>query len=134
MMLLGFGLIIIGAATLASGIVRENMLVLYFISTICTALGIYAARVLYFSLLEEGRIPMALTGTAVGLISLIGFTPDIFMGPLTGYFLDNFEGINGHRFVFGIMALFALIGLLFTMFFDMIINSKTGGELLTEDK
>jgi hypothetical protein len=32
---------------------------------------------------------LALTGTAVGLVSLTGYTPDIFAGPAMGYLLDN---------------------------------------------
>jgi len=121
-MLFGFLLIIGGSIVLASGVTDNSQTVAFTVTTTCTALGIYAARVLYFSLLKEGRIPIALTGTAVGLVSLIGFTPDIYMGPLMGYFLDTFEGGNGHRFVFAIMGIFALLGILFTFLFNLTSN------------
>ncbi len=74
------------------------------------ATGVYAARALYFAVMERGRIPLTLTGTAVGLVSLIGFTPDIFAGPAMGYLLDNTPGATGHRHVFWMLAVFSLIG------------------------
>ena len=39
----------------------------------------YALRGIYFALLEEAAIPSALTGTATGLISLVAYTPDVFV-------------------------------------------------------
>jgi MFS family permease len=130
-MLYGFLLIIIGSGILASGIIDHGEIIVFIIATACTALGVYTVRVLYFSLLKEGRIPLIYTGTAVGLISLIGFTPDIFMGPLMGYFLDTFSGGNGHRFVFGFMGLFALLGILFTLLFNLTAN-RGHAESLTD--
>ena len=61
-------------------------------------------------MLEEGRIPVILTGTAVGVISIIGYTPDIFSGPLIGYFIDSYEGVKGYNYVFMILAGFSFIG------------------------
>ena len=74
------------------------------------ATGVYAARSLYFAVMQKGKIPLILTGTAVGLISLIGYTPDIFAGPAYGYLLDNDPGIKGHQNVFWMLAVFSFIG------------------------
>ena len=60
--------------------------------------------------MQRGKIPLVLTGTAVGLISLIGYTPDIFAGPAYGYLLDNSPGIQGHQHVFWMLAIFSLVG------------------------
>jgi len=60
--------------------------------------------------MEKGKIPLILTGTAVGLISLVGFTPDIFAGPAIGYLLENSPGAKGHQHVFWMLALFSFIG------------------------
>jgi sugar phosphate permease len=54
---------------------------------------------LVFAVMENGQIPLALTGTAVGLVSLKGYTPDIFAGPAMGYLLDNSQGEQGHQHV-----------------------------------
>ena len=59
-------------------------------------------------------LPFELTGTAVGLISVIGYTPDIFIGPIMGYFLDGSPGIWGHQQLFIFLAIFAFMGSLAT--------------------
>ena len=63
-------------------------------------------------ILKEGDISLALTGTAVGVISLSGYTPDIFAGPLMGYFLDKFSVVEGHQYVYACIGLFSIIGLI----------------------
>lgn len=108
----GFALSVVAALFFASGwlVPGQNF---FFLSTIfIAAVGIYAARVLYFAVMEEGKIPLHLTGTAVGVISFIGYTPDIFAGPLTGYLLDRSPGEQGFLDVFWALALFSAVGLI----------------------
>jgi len=99
-----------GALLFATGIISASATFLFFISILVVATGVYAARSLYFAVMERGQIPLVLTGTAVGLISLIGYTPDIFAGPAMGYLLDNSPGAEGHQDVFWMLALFSFIG------------------------
>jgi len=56
----------------------------------------------------------------VGVISLTGYTPDIFAGPLMGYFLDQYPGILGHQYVFVLLVGFAVLGLLASWRFAII--------------
>ena len=46
----------------------------------------------------------------MGLISVIGFLPDVFFGPLSGIALDNVPGAAGHQIVFAGTAILALVG------------------------
>ena len=108
----GFFVMLTGSVLFASGILVADQYILFFISLIILALGTYAIRALYFAILKEGDISLALTGTAVGVISLSGYTPDIFAGPLMGYFLDKFPGIEGHQYVYAFLGLFSFIGLI----------------------
>ncbi len=114
---LGFLLSIVGAVLFASGLLGPGTDVMFFLTIIITAIGVYAARVLYFAVLKEGKIPLVLTGTAVGIISFIGYTPDIFAGPMIGYFLDNFETVQGHHYVFWLLAGFSGVGFLASVIF-----------------
>jgi hypothetical protein len=82
------------------------------VAIVSTALAVYAMRGLYFAIMEEADIPVKVTGTVVGLASIIGYLPDIYMGPLMGYFLDSYPGVQGHRYVFIVMAAFALTGMM----------------------
>ena len=100
----------LGALLFALGFVSGSTTLLFLISILIVAGGVYAARCLYFAVMEKGRIPLELTGTAVGLISLIGYTPDIFAGPVMGILLDESKGIVGHQQVFWMLAVFSLIG------------------------
>ncbi len=108
----GFVTMLIGSTIFAFGIVQLNMNFVFYLSLIIVATGTYAIRALYFSIMQEGRIPLIMTGTAVGLISVVGYTPDIFAPPIFGYFLDKYPGLLGHQYVFTILVLFSILGLL----------------------
>ena len=76
-----------------------------------TALAVFALRGIYFALLEETGIPLHLTGIAVGTISMLAYTPDIFAPLLAGWLVDNSPGVLGYQRYFGILAAVAVIGL-----------------------
>lgn len=109
-LLVSFIVAVAGSLIFATGILEGTATILFFLSIFILASGIYAARALYFAVMQQGRIPLVLTGTAVGLISLVGYTPDIFVGPAMGYLLDEFPGAAGHRMVFWMFAFFSTIG------------------------
>lgn len=100
----------LGGLLFALGFVSASATTLFFVSVLITASGVYAARCLYFAVMEQGNIPIELTGTAVGLISLVGYTPDIFAGPAMGYLLDGAKGSTGHQQVFWMLVVFSAIG------------------------
>ena len=108
----GFALSVLGAGSFATGWLGPDSIGLFVLSTVVVATGVYGVRALYFATMQEGLIPVALTGTAVGMISLVGYTPDIFAGPMMGYLLDASPGEAGHQQVFGLLAAFGLVGLL----------------------
>lgn len=108
----GFVIMALGSIVFASGILGPQSVVFFIFSLFFIALGVYAIRVLYFAVLQEGKIPLALTGTAVGVISVIGYTPEIFAGPAMGFLLDASPGELGHQHVFWMLGGFAFIGFL----------------------
>ena len=123
-MIIGFIIMIIGAVVFASGYIAPGLNALFMLSLIVTATGTYAVRTLYFAALQEGKIPLAVTGTAVGAISVIGYTPDIFVGPIMGYLLDQSPGELGHQHVFVMLTMFAFIGLLAAIGFRRVTNKS----------
>jgi len=80
--------------------------------------AVFALRGVYFALLEENRTPAYFTGAATGMVSFVGYTPEIFFAPITGRILDASPGIVGHQnyflFLAGVMviALFVVAWLL----------------------
>ena len=111
-----YALTLAGSLMIGAGIMQADTGITLLYLTL-TAAGIYGVRALYFAVLGEANIPVALTGTAVGIVSFIGFTPDIFMGPLMGYLLDSHPGPEGHQHLFLTLAAFALTGLIASIFF-----------------
>ncbi|GAB5474317.1 MAG: MFS transporter [Maribacter sp.] len=110
-LILSFVLSLAGGVLFASGIIGPSYTALFFISVVIIAVGVYSARTLYFAVMQEGRIPLKLTGTAVGLISVVGYTPDIFAGPAYGYLLDAHPGKEiGHQNVFWMLVAFSFVG------------------------
>ncbi len=109
-LVLSFAFSFFGALLFATGIISDSATILFFMSILVVAIGVYAARSLYFAVMESGEIPLVLTGTAVGLISIVGYTPDIFAGPAMGYLLDSSPGETGHQHVFYMLALFSFVG------------------------
>lgn len=75
------------------------------------ALAVFALRGVYFALFEEVRIPLASTGIAVGVVSMIGYTPDIIAPLLAGWLADQFVGATGYRIYFAMLSGLAGIGL-----------------------
>ena len=67
-------------------------------------------RGIYFATIDEANIPRHVTGTAIGIVSLIGFTPDVFVSPICGKLLDEYDGAAGYRAIFLLMMVFAVIG------------------------
>jgi MFS family permease len=109
MTIVSFVLLLAGSGFLAGGQAVTAML---FLTAVVTAsLGIFALRGLYYALMREGKVPLAWTGTAVGIVSVLGYTPDVFMPPLMGYLLDASPGVPGHQHVFAVIGGFSLIGL-----------------------
>jgi MFS family permease len=108
---------VFGGFLFASGIMQPSSTGLFFLSVVIIAVGIYSARALYFAVMQEGKIPLVLTGTAVGLISLVAYTPDIFAGPVVGYFLDTYPGRVGHQYVFSMLTGFSLVGCIATVIY-----------------
>ena len=86
------------------GLVWANLAVSY--------MAVFGLRGVYFALLEENRVPPFLTGAVAGTVSFIGYTPDVFFGPITGRILDAAPGVVGHQNYFLFMFVTALLGLL----------------------
>ena len=87
---------------------------------IIACIAVYGLRGVYFALFEEASLPVALTGTAAGVVSIIGYTPDIFVGPIAGWLLDTYPGATGHQYLYLCLAGTAAVGLVASVTFSML--------------
>ncbi len=70
----------------------------------------YAVRGIFWSTLESCRIPSRIKGLAIGAISLIGYSPDIYLPLLNGLLLDRYPGKLGYSIYFIAIALTGVLG------------------------
>ncbi|HIZ76093.1 MAG TPA: MFS transporter [Firmicutes bacterium] len=84
------------------------MIALVLMLLFCAA--IFAMRGIYFAPMDECNVPKHLTGTAVGVISVIGFFPDVYMNAVAGTLMDAFPGAQGYKYLFIVMLAFAIVG------------------------
>jgi len=123
-----FAILIISYASWSAATPLGSGIALIYVNFFTTYAAVYALRGIYFALLEENRTPKFLTGAAVGMISLVGYTPDIFFGPITGRILDANPGLIGHQNYFMFLASIAVVGLLMVAW--LIRLRRHGGESL----
>ncbi|KVR61832.1 MFS transporter [Burkholderia cepacia] len=70
----------------------------------------YAIRGLYWSLLDDCKVPTHCAGLAIGLISVLGYSPDVFVPLINGYVTQTYPGAHGYQLYFGYIAAIALCG------------------------
>jgi nitrate/nitrite transporter NarK len=107
-----FALLLVSQLFFAVFTPRPNMAWVLVLNILAGSTVIFGLRGLYYALFEESRIPATVTGTAVGLVSVIGYTPDIFVSFSGGVLLDNSPGLQGHQHYFYFLAAFAATGLI----------------------
>jgi len=89
-----------------------DLFAIMLVNVAIASLAIFALRGIYFALLEEGGVPLAVTGTAGGVVSAVGFTPDVFMPVLGGVLLDRYPGIAGYQYIYLVAAGMCTIGMI----------------------
>ncbi|MCP5200786.1 MAG: MFS transporter [Gammaproteobacteria bacterium] len=106
-----FGILVVSYALLATLDATPAFIAIVYANLIVTYAAVFALRGVYFALLEATRVPATMTGAAVGLVSVVGFTPDIFFAPIAGRLLDAAPGMDGHQHYFALLAAIAVVGL-----------------------
>ena len=116
-LLWSFVALVLFAGLLGSGLLPASLPIFFLLTVAGASAAICALRGVYYAIFPEANIPLVSTGTAVGLVSVIGYTPDIFMGPLMGWLTDRSPGAAGHEHLFLAVAGFAAGGLVATTLF-----------------
>ncbi|WP_236208142.1 MFS transporter [Pseudomonas tohonis] len=86
----------------------------------------YAIRGLYWAILDSCHIPLRITGLAIGIISVVGYSPDVFIPLINGWIADAFPGFPGYRIYFGYIAAIGALGVLAAFTLKKRIDRKAG--------
>lgn len=68
----------------------------------------------YYIPISEAKIPLKYTGTIVGIVSIIGFSSDMFYYKVCGYLLDTY-GEKGYSMIFGTSLVTSFIAIVFAV-------------------
>ena len=109
-----FAILIVSYGILATVLPDDYGLMIIYANIFISVFAVCMLRGVYFALLEENRVPSYLTGAVAGSVSFIGYTPEIFFGPITGRILDANPGPVGHQNYYLFLAVVAALGVVVT--------------------
>ncbi|MGI9200727.1 MAG: MFS transporter [Woeseiaceae bacterium] len=93
-------------------------------AVITIGLTTYAIRGIFWATLDGCEIPIRIKGLAIGVMSLIGYSPDIYLGLLNGYLLETYPGKTGYDLYFGFIVFMGLLGTIAAWRLHMIVSRQ----------
>lgn len=85
----------------------------------------YAIRGLYWAVLDDCAIPARVTGLAIGIVSLAGYSPDVFLPLLNGWTTERFPGLVGYQIYFGYVVAVGLLGVVAAVVLKRMLNRRS---------
>ena len=104
MLLSAFGLLVLPLLPATLGVIALLGVVL------SIGLVTYGIRGIYWATLEDCNVPNAYKGLAIGLISLLGYAPDIYLPLLKAALLDRWPDAMGYLVYYGILSSCGVLG------------------------
>ena len=127
-----FGLLIAAYAVFLFVPPGHGLVWLMIANMVVSSAAFFGLRGIYFALLEESGTPRELTGTAVGVICFVGFTPEIFMPLVTGWLIREARSsgnvLVGYDQIFWFLIGLSLLGLLAAVALRWLASQRRKGE------
>ena len=106
-----FVALLVSYAVLSTTLPVGSGLALIYANIFVSFFAVFGLRGVYYALLEENKTPPLLTGAVTGMVSFVGYTPEIFFTPITGRILDATPGAGGHQHYFLFLTVVALVAI-----------------------
>lgn len=87
-------------------------------------LATYAIRGIFWATLDSCDIPVRIKGLAIGVISLVGYSPDIYLPLINGALLKQFPGKLGYSIYFAGIVVVGVLGALAAWRLHVIVSRK----------
>ena len=108
---LGIAILLAGFSLIALLVLpADSPFTLLYFAVATSSVVIYGVRGIYWASFNTARIEPRRAGLAIGLISMIGYTPDIYMPLINTYLIDTYGDTVGFQLYFGGVGLTAIIG------------------------
>lgn len=85
----------------------------------------YAIRGLYWAILDQCPIPERVTGLAIGIISVVGYSPDVLLPLINGWFTQAFAGMLGYQLYFAYVLVMGSLGVVAALALSKRIAKRT---------
>lgn len=120
------GILILASIALVSLIVLPAGAASSAVLAVVLAIGFltYAVRGIFWSTLESCDVSNNIKGLAIGVISLVGYSPDIYLPLLLGSLLELYPGKQAYAIYFGAIALMGLVGALAALNLKWIVSRR----------
>jgi len=87
-------------------------------------LATYAIRGIFWATLDSCEISIRIKGLAIGVISLIGYSPDIYLPLINGFLLEKYTGKPGYSIYFAGIVFMGLLGTLAAWRLNIIVSKR----------
>ncbi|MCG8564953.1 MAG: MFS transporter [Desulfobacterales bacterium] len=84
----------------------------------------FGVRAVFYAMLEEGKVPIHVTGAATGIIATLAYAGDFYCPIYQGMILDKFPGQTGYSIIFGISAAWAVATVVLAIVFKRTTAAK----------
>jgi len=103
---------------------------LVYVLIVAAGLVMYVIRGVYWSILDECRVPVTVVGIAIGIVSFFGYLPDLLLPKISNAIYTNFgddvAGANNLYFI--VTAVFGLIGAATAVYFAVLMKKRASLE------
>ncbi len=110
----GFILFICSMGSILAAGTTSNVLFISFL-TLLPGLFSLALYNIMFSIMSEVKLPIKTAGTAIGIASICGYAPDLFLNTIFGNFLDK-HGNSGYTMIFGTLVGFCVLSIVICIY------------------
>ena len=114
----GASLVVMAFAPKTSGFIIPSVILIIALSFFLN--GAYGVT---SSMMTETKVPTAIFGSASGILSVVGFIPDMFVSPIAGKWLDTYDTAGAYTRIFGVLAVSAA-GALFCAWMVRVYKKK----------
>jgi MFS family permease len=87
-----------------------GLIYVFFTFSVLFSFSAFCIKALYFSTIGDVKMPPHLAGASSGVISLVGYAPDMFIYLVVGLVMDGMGKLFGYRFNFILMLCSSVIG------------------------
>lgn len=111
LMLLAFVTMLAGQILLLLTPAKSSSVIIVAVLFVAILVFFHMNYAMAWTMMSEGAVPVAYSGTAAGLICTAGSIPETFVSILAGNMIDHHPGVTGYRYFFYFLTAVIAVGL-----------------------